>query len=630
MLNSIATISVSGTLEAKLWAIADAGFEGVELFENDLLIYPDTPRLVGGLMRDHGLVCTAFQPLRDFEGMPPQTRQRVFDRAERKFDVMQELGAELLIVSSNVSPDCLGDRNRIVEDFRELGMRAAARGLRVAYEALAWARHVGDHRDAWAIVKAVDHPAVGLCLDSFNSLARAVPIDSLRWIDVGKIFHVQIADAPSLSMDPLALSRHFRCMPGQGDLPLADYVATLKEIGYDAVLSLEIFNDRFRAGSTAGVAVDGMRSLLLLQEQVDQRLSPRAPRLLPPRVSCQGVEFLEFCASEEEAPLLGELLRTLGFVEAGRHRRKAVTRWRQGDINLVVNCETEGFAHSFDAVHGASVCAIGLRVDAPQAALKRARKLQISSFSQAVGPGEFEIPAIRGVGGSLIYFVSNENAASIWDTEFTALAPAEQCTGAGLRRVDHITQSMQYEEMLSWLLYYVCLFDVSKSAQVEIADPVGLLLSQAVESTDGRWRVILNGSAAAQTLASRFLRAYAGAGVQQMAFATDDVFATAAKLRAAGMEFLPIPANYYDDLAARFGLEQSLLERMTEFNILYDRDADGEYFQLFSRAFAKRFFFEIVQRSGYRAYGASNTDIRIAAQSRYKADPSVPVASHPS
>jgi 4-hydroxyphenylpyruvate dioxygenase len=628
MLKSIATVSVGGTLEAKLWAIAEAGFEGVELFENDLLIYPDTPRVVGGIMRDQGLICTAFQPLRDFEGMPAQARQRIFDRAERKFDVMQELGTDLLIVSSNVSPESLGDRARIIDDFSELGQRAAARELRIAYEALAWAKHISDHRDAWAVVKAVDHPAVGLCLDSFNSLALDVPIDSLRWIDVAKIFHVQMADSPSLTMDTLALSRHFRCMPGQGDMPLVEYLATLQEIGYDGVLSLEIFNDSFHARSTTDVAIDGMRSLTFLEEQAHQRLHPDGAPMLARRVSCRGIEFLEFCASEEEAPLLGELIGTLGFVPVGRHRRKAVTRWLQGGINLVVNCETEGFAHTFDAVHGASVCAIGLRVADPVAALDRARQLLISSYLQAVGPGEFEIPAIRGVGGSLLYFMSDQNVAQIWDTEFIRIDGAHLSEGAGLQRIDHVTQAMQYEELLSWLLYYVALFDVRKTAQMEISDPVGLVLSQAVQAGDGRFRVVLNGSSSAQTLASRFLRTYAGAGVQHIAFATDDIFATAARVRALGMQSLEIPENYYDDLAARFGLKQPTVERLAEFNILYDRDAAGEYFQLFSRAFAKRFFFEIVQRNGYQGFGTSNTEIRLAAQSRYKAESPKPDFTH--
>jgi len=462
----------------------------------------------------------------------------------------------------------------------------------------------------------VNHPAVGLALDSFSSLARKEPIDSLRSIDPAKLFHVQLADAPSLSMDPLSWSRHFRCMPGQGDLPLVEYVTALRELGYRGVLSLEIFNDRFLAGDAAEVAVDGMRSLSYLLERVAQQADRR--------VQCQRVEFIEFCANEEEATQLGHMLQTLGFAPTARHRRKAVTRWRQGDINLIVNCEPEGFAHSYDTVHGASVCAIGVRVADPLAALERARRLQISSFSQPVGPGEFEIPAVRGVGGSLIYFVADADVDAIWRTEFEPLPP-DAAADAGLKRVDHLAQSMQYEEMLSWLLYYVALFQVEKSPPTESTDPVGLVMSQAVRSPDGDFRVVLNGSAATQTLVARFLHAYAGAGVQSIAFATDDIFATAAILRRLGMEFLSIPPNYYDDLGARYGLDDAVLAHMAEFNILYDEDAGGGYHHLYTRAFVKRFFFEIVQRRAYDGYGARNTAIRLAAQSRFKnLPPAVP------
>ena len=177
---------------------------------------------------------------------------------------------------------------------------------------------------------------------------------------------------------------------------------------------------------------------------------------------------------------------------------------------------------------------------------------------------------------------------------------------------------MQYEEMLSWLLYYVTLFQVEKSAAIEIADPVGLVQSQAIQSGDRSFRVLLNSSAVGQTLVDRFLHAYGGAGVQHVSFATRDIFATAARLRALGMEFLPIPENYYYDLGARFGLEDAVLSRMAELNILYDEDERGTYHHLYTRAFAKRFFFEVVQRHDYDGYGARDTAIRLAAQSRFR------------
>jgi 4-hydroxyphenylpyruvate dioxygenase len=196
--------------------------------------------------------------------------------------------------------------------------------------------------------------------------------------------------------------------------------------------------------------------------------------------------------------------------------------------------------------------------------------------------------------------------------------PRDLRADAGLERIDHFSQSMQYEEMLSWLLYYVTLFQVDKSPAVEIADPVGLVQSQAIQSHDRNLRILMNSSASGQTLVDRFLHSYGGAGVQHISFATGDLFATAARLRALGMEFLPIPENYYYDLGARFGLEDDVLARMAEFNILYDEDERGTYHHLYTRAFVKRFFFEVVQRHRYDGFGARDTSIRLAAQSRFR------------
>jgi 4-hydroxyphenylpyruvate dioxygenase len=612
----IASISVNGALRTKIRAIADAGFEYVEVFENDLLSSPEPAAVIGAMMRDLGLSCVAFQPFRDFEGMPRHLRSRVFDRAERKFDVLAELGTDLMLVSSNVSPEALSDCARVVDDFRELGERAAQRGLRVAYEALPWARHVRDHRDAWRIVREVNHPAVGLALDAFSSLAPGIAIESLEAIDMARVFHVQIADAPRLTMDAQSWSRHFRCMPGQGELPLVEFVRVLKRRGYDGILSLEIFNDRFRAGSTADIALDGMRSLDYLLEQAGR--DPGSGAVRDERAQCHGVEFIEFSAGEEEARQLGQMLRNLGFAPTHRHVRKAVTRWRQGDINIVVNCEPEGFAHSYGTLHGASVCAIGLRVEDPDAALRRAHRLQVQSFSQPVGPGEYEIPALRAVGGSLLYLMPEKESPSIWRDEFEELPRDPTVRDAGLKRIDHFSQNMQYEEMLSWLLYYLTLFQVEKSAATEIPDPVGLVQSQAIHSADRDLRIVLNSSPAGQTLVGRFLHAYGGAGVQHVSFATDDIFATARRLQELGMEPLPIPENYYYDLGARYGFEDTVLSRMAEHNILYDEDERGSYHHLYTRAFAKRFFFEVVQRRSYDGYGARDTAIRLAAQSRFR------------
>ncbi len=627
MQTSIATVSLSGGLAEKLEAIAAAGFRGVEIFENDLLSFDGTPKDVGKRIAELGLRTVALQPFRDFEGMPEPQRGRAFDRAERKFDVMQELGTDMLLVCSNVSPVSLGGIDRAAADFHELGERAAKRGLRVGFEALAWGRHINDYRDAWEVVRRADHKAIGLVLDTFHTFARKTDLKPLRSIPPDKIFLVQVADAPWLDMDVLSWSRHFRCFPGQGDMPIVDFVEAVQATNYSGPLSLEIFNDQFRAGSTRNFAIDGLRSLVYLMDQLREKTGQAAPGLpaMPPRSRCLGMEFIEFAADEQSSAGLAHLFGALGFRNAGKHKSKQVTRWTQGGINLVINSEKEGFAHSHYITHGTSVCALGLKVDNAAATLDRARKLHDTPFRQPVGPGELEIPAVRGLGGSLIYFVDpTSELKAVWEVEFDAVAAQAKNADAGLTAIDHVSQSMRYEEMLSWLLFYTSLLDVTKTPQLDITDPGGIVVSQVIQNADYSLRIALNGSQSERTLSSRFLSDYFGSGVQHIAFATGDIFATAAKLKANGVEILPIPENYYDDLEARFGLPADLLKRLQAGNILYDKDETGEYLQVYTQSFENLFFFEIVERRGYKGFGAANAPIRLAAQSRQARHPAIP------
>ena len=613
---SIATVSLSGPLEEKLQAIGRAGFGGVEIFETDFLTYPGGPAEVAHLLRDAGLEIAVFQPFRDFEGLPEPLRGRAFDRAERKFDLMQALGAELMLVCSNVAPAAEGGIDRAAADFHALGERAAARGLKLGYEALAWGRHVFDHRDAWEIVRRADHPAVGLILDSFHTLARGIDPDSIRRIPGDRIFLVQLADAPRLDMDYLSWSRHFRCLPGQGALDVQGFLAAVEATGYAGWLSLEIFNDQFRAGSARQIAVDGRRSLLAAEDQLARRRG--RPGRLPAPAEPLGVEFVEFAVDEAGAAELGALFAGLGFRHAGRHLTKEVEWWRQGAINLVINRERESFAQAFWHMHGPGVCALGLSVPDAQAAMARARALLAEPFHQPVPAGQLVLPAIRGVGGSLVYFTDPKSElARVWQIEFRQEPPAEASGPDTLTAVDHVVQSMGYGEMLSWLLFYGALFGLERRPQLEIADPGGLIRSQVVETADGALRIALNASESSRTLPGRFLTEFFGAGVQHIAFASTDIFASAARLEAAGVARLPVPENYYDDLEARFGLPPALLDRLRAQSLLYDRDEAGAYLQLYTLPFAERFFFEIVERrGGYRGFGAPNAPVRLAMQAR--------------
>jgi 4-hydroxyphenylpyruvate dioxygenase len=365
--------------------------------------------------------------------------------------------------------------------------------------------------------------------------------------------------------------------------------------------------------------------LHLLNDQSARMLDLPPP--MPPRVQSSGCEFIEFAASHEEAEEFGQYFSALGFAPTARHRTKDVVRWQRGEINLVVNSEPEGLAHSFDIVHGGSVCAIGLAVADQAGALARAEALDIPRFASAVGPDEWEIPSIRAVGGSLLYLADNATRLEMWADEFPLPLPGTlRCD---LDRIDHVAQSMHYEEFLSWLLYYSVLLDVEKTPQLEITDPMGLVYSQAVENADGSVRFALNGSLAIQSLTSRFIQSYFGGGVQHIAFTCDDVFAAAERATAAGLPMLEFGPNYYEDIEARFALDPALVARMASLDLLYDRDGEAEYFQFYSRAVAKRVFFEVVERRGYDGYGAANAAIRLNAQARHRDPPSFDSAPFP-
>ncbi|MCI4665101.1 MAG: sugar phosphate isomerase/epimerase and 4-hydroxyphenylpyruvate domain-containing protein [Neomegalonema sp.] len=619
MKTSIATVSISGDLTEKLEAIAEAGFGGIEIFEQDVVTHDGAPAEVGRMVRDHGLEIMLFQPFRDFEGLPEPLRGKAFDRAERKFDLMQELGAELMLVCASQHPGALGGADRAAADFRELGERAAARGLRVGYEAVAWGRYIADHRDAWEIVRRADHPNVGLILDSFHTLGPKIEPESVRRIPSDKIFFVQLADAPEIEMDLQYRSRHFRSMPGEGDLAILRFMQAVVSTGYDGPVSLEIFNDQFRGGSPKTIAKDGYRALQCVIDDV-RRSTPGAqigPIATPARTKVERVEFIEFATRGAEAAALAALLRSLGFRKAGRHITKNLTLWRQGDIRLVLNEEEGDFAGSVYTMRGTSVCDIGLQVSSAADTAARAQALGAAAFSQPLSPGQLDIPAVRGLAGSVLHFVDEASGLSdVWSVEFT---PVEDATvaEAGLARVDHIAQTMRYDEMLSWSLFYTTLFDLTKSPMVDVTDPNGLVRSQALQAPGRDFRITLNGAETHRTLAGAFLMESFGAPVQHIAFATDDIFASAARLKQSGFEPLPIPQNYYDDLASRFELSDEMVSAMKAAHVLYDQDARGDFFQIYSRPFGGGQFFEIVQRrGGYAGYGAPNAPFRIAAQKR--------------
>ncbi|SMF09743.1 bifunctional sugar phosphate isomerase/epimerase/4-hydroxyphenylpyruvate dioxygenase family protein [Pseudogulbenkiania subflava] len=634
MQHSIATVSLSGTLPEKLEAIAAAGFDGVEIFENDLLYFEGSPRDAKRLCDDLGLKIMLFQPFRDFEGGRRDKLQHNLDRAERKFDLMQELGTDRILVCSSVQPDVIRDDAVIADDLHQLAERAAKRGILVGYEALAWGRYVNSYRHVWDIVKAVDHPNLGIILDSFHTLSIKDDLSRLSEIPGDKIVFLQMADAPVLAMDVMEWSRHFRCFPGQGEFDLPAFLAPILQSGYHGPLSLEIFNDGFRAAPTRITAADGLRSLLYLEETTRQALQASSANLenaksaealfAPPAPSrFDGVEFLEFAVDDDAARRLATWFQKLGFAHAARHKSKNVDLYRHGSVNLILNAEPDSFAHAFFVAHGPSLCAAAFRVDDSRAALERAKLYRARPFESRVGPNERQIPAVRAPDGSLQYLVDKGlDGRSIYDSDFDPLpggvAAAARTT---LSAIDHFALGLPAETLDTWSLYFRAVYGFEAEHEWVLPDPYGLVKSRVLRSADRTIRIPLNISENRNTAIARSVSTYRGSGLQHVAFAADDIFAAVAAAREAGLPLLEIPRNYYDDLAARFDLEPAFIARIAAANVLYDRDPDGgELLHVYTEPFEERFFFEIIERrGGYQQYGAANVAVRLAALAQTRA-----------
>jgi 4-hydroxyphenylpyruvate dioxygenase len=647
MHRSVATVSMSGTLRQKLEAIAAAHFDGIELFENDFINFNGSAAQLSAMAADLGLSIDLYQPFRDFEGMPDALFQRSLERAERKFDLMQELGAPTLLVCSNTSPQSLPDPERAAAQLYELAERAARRNLRIGFEALAWGRHVKLYGEAWAIVQRANHAHLGLILDSFHTLSLNDDPAGIAEIPGEEIFFLQMADAPRLGMDVLQWARHYRCFPGQGHFDVEHFLEQVLLSGYSGPLSLEIFNDLFREAPTRRTATDAMRSLLYLESRVRGRLeqaaamdrSNAAPvrRALerielfnpPAAPALCGISFLEFAVDEAFAVPLAALLEQLGFRRAGRHLSKQVTLYRQGAINLVINAEPESFARARFAAHGPSVCAIGLGSADPVRAVDRATALQSVRFDSSVGPDEMYLPAIRVPGGMVFHFVpADAGAQPFYDVDFVADSEPEAGNGgAGLEAIDHVALGLGSDELDTWVLFCRSVLGLEAGDSLELADPFGLIRSSGMANSTRDVRFVLNVSTSKLTGTARAVATSGGGSVHHIAMSCRDIFDSVARMRANGAAFVPISPNYYDDLATRFDIDPVLLDRMRELGVLFDRSSAGDYFHIYTDSFADRFFFELVQRVGaYDAYGAMNAPARMASQAQQTEARTAPAA----
>jgi 4-hydroxyphenylpyruvate dioxygenase len=599
MRTSIATVCLSGTLVEKLHAAAAAGFDGVEVFEPDLIASPASPEEVAALAARLGLSLDLYQPFRDAEGVTEDEFESVLRRARAKFGLMQRLGIDTMLVCSNVGTASVDDDAVAAAQLRRLGEEAEAHGVRLAYEALAWGRYVDDYRHAWRIVELADHPAVGVCLDSFHILSRGHDPAGIEQIPGDRIFFLQLADAPALTMDVLSWSRHFRLFPGEGAFDLKTFVGHVLAAGYPGPLSLEVFNDVFRQTDVRRTADQAKRSLTWLEDQVAHLGHPAGrpdqPTRLPEIGQPVAIDFVEVKA--EDTGEVDVLLRQLGFTFRGHHRTKPVRLWTHGRARVVCN---EGQAREWSP----TLAAVGFEVRDAVASAERARRLEAPTVFRRTHANEEQLAAFRAPDGTEVFLAGIAEQDAGWVPEFEG--GDVSADELHLTAIDHVNLSHPWQHFDEAVLFYSSVLALQPTSSQDVAAPTGLVRSQVVRSDDGAVRLALNVAPLAYDHPHGF--------PQHVAFATDDAMAAARSARERGLQPLPIPANYYDDLVARFDLTREVVGEMRELGLLYDRDETGDFTHFYTRTVGS-VFFEVVQRGGaYDGYGAANAPVRLTAQ----------------
>ena len=279
------TISMAGTLPAKLKAIRDAGFSQVMLSARDLAGHTEGIAAAAEVVRCSGLRVTGFQVLRDFEGLSGHLHDYKIDMAKAMLEMCHAVGAKVLLACSSTSTHASADPDVAARDLRKLAMLALPLGIKVAYEGLSWGRTINEFNTAWDVVCRADAPNLGLGIDSFHIVATKTSLDDLDLIDPDKIFLVQLADfmwneVPSFE-ERMNTARHFRVFPGEGvhSEQLADLVMRLDRMGYRGDYSFEVFNDDYQQIPLSTVAARARRSAIWLGEDVLHRSVPLPNRM---------------------------------------------------------------------------------------------------------------------------------------------------------------------------------------------------------------------------------------------------------------------------------------------------------------------------------------------------------------
>jgi 4-hydroxyphenylpyruvate dioxygenase len=320
-----------------------------------------------------------------------------------------------------------------------------------------------------------------------------------------------------------------------------------------------------------------------------------------------GFEFVEYTAPDPA--LLRKLFEQMGFPVAARHRSKDVTLHTQGDINFIINAEPDSFAQAFARAHGPSVCAMAFRVKDATRAFNRAVELGAKPFAGRVGPMELNIPAIEGIGGSVLYLVDRYGDQTIYDVDFKPVTPPARVPSAGLTYIDHLTHNVHRGNMDLWAGFYQRLFNFREIRYFDIEGQKTGLFSRAMTSPCGKIRIPINESQDEKSQIEEYLHQYRGEGIQHIALGTQDIFRTVEVLRGRGVQFQDTPDTYYEGVNARVPGHGEDLAALKSHRILLDgapTQGQGTLLQIFTQNVIGPIFFEIIQRKGNEGFGEGN------------------------
>ena len=320
-----------------------------------------------------------------------------------------------------------------------------------------------------------------------------------------------------------------------------------------------------------------------------------------------GFEFVEFTSPDPDA--LADLFEKMGFTHVGTHKSKNVRRYAQGDINFLLNMDDAGQVAGFRDTHGPSANAMAFRVADAHAALEMAIERGATPVSGRHGPGELDIPAIEGIGDANLYLVDRYGDTTIYDTDFTPTGKGVDDASVGLHTLDHLTHNLKRGRMDYWANYYESIFNFRQIRYFDIEGQATGLFSKAMTAPDDKIRIPLNESQDEHSQIEEFIKDYKGEGIQHLALATDDIFATVDKLRARGVRFQTTPQTYFDLIDKRLPGHDHDVEEMRKRDILIDgapETGGGLLLQIFTENMVGPIFFEIIQRKGNDGFGEGN------------------------